>query len=85
MYRRESGVSQLELFRGEIELVDLDYDLGTPGKTGYDVLKYMKEHGIDARYINLHSSHPEGLRAMEKYAEENFPASIVTRPGAEIS
>lgn len=69
----------LDLFKYSLERVDLDYDLGTLNETGLDVLIYMKEHGINPRYINIHSDHPEGSREMVKYANENFKESIVTQ------
>ena len=74
----DSCISLLMIFGDELEKISLDYDLGTLNETGYDVLVYMKEHGIKPKYINIHSDHPEGARMMVKYANENFPKSIVT-------
>lgn len=73
----ESCVSLLNLFKNEIDFIDLDYDLGYE-KTGLDVLIYMKENNIKPNSINIHSDHPAGKREMIKYAEENFSDSSIT-------
>lgn len=75
----EDCVLLLELFGAELETIDLDYDLGNQNETGYDVLVYMKEHGIRPKSINVHSDHPEGARKMVKYAEKHFPGTAVTQ------
>ena len=66
----------LSVFGKELERMDLDYDLGGE-KTGFDLLVYMKEKEIFPTYINIHSDHPNS-RKMVKYAEKNFPQSIIS-------
>lgn len=61
----------------KISFISLDYDLGE-GKTGYDVLVYMKENNIEVRHINIHSNHILGVPQMQAYAWENFPDVEVT-------
>ena len=61
-----------------IETVNLDFDLGTP-KTGLDILIYMKENDIHPKEIIVHSSHPEGVKMMEKYIKEHFRDCIYYR------
>lgn len=62
---------------GEFEFVDLDYDLNEK-YSGLDILIWMKENGKHPRHINIHSNHIEGMKIMRRYAEANFPDSIVT-------
>lgn len=62
---------------GEFEFVDLDYDLNEK-HTGLDILVWMKEKGKHPKYINIHSSHIEGVGLMYRYAEENFPDAVIT-------
>lgn len=71
-------ISLLQVFGEELEKISLDYDLGTINETGYDVLVYMKENGINPQYINIHSDHPKGAKEMVRYAGENFKDSIVS-------
>ncbi len=69
----------LDKFRDCLESVDLDYDLGYDSLyTGLDALRYMKRHNITCAHINVHSSHPFGRSKMLKFAEANFPDSLVT-------
>lgn len=70
-------ISLLMVFGEVLNKISLDYDLGDLNETGYDVLVFMKEHDIKPKYINIHSDHPEGARAMVKYAHEHFPESII--------
>ena len=70
----------IDVFGADLEMIDLDYDLGSE-KTGLDVLVYMDEHDIRPGRINIHSDHSEGMPAMRKFAEEHFPDSKVTTIG----
>ena len=69
----------LDKYRGCLELVDLDYDLGRDSFfTGMDALRYMKKHGMTPAHINVHSTHVSGRDMMLRYAEVNFPEALVT-------
>lgn len=75
----EECIVLLDIFANNIELIDLDYNLGRDSTfSGLDVLVYMKEHGIQPPHINIHSSHERGEPKMVEYAEKYFPNSIVT-------
>lgn len=54
-----------------IDVINLDYDLGS-GKTGLDVLIYMKQNNIKVKEIYIHSTHLEGVKMMEKFIKQNF-------------
>lgn len=69
----------VDKYRGCLELVDLDYDLGWDSRfTGFDALIYMKRHDIVPQHINVHSTHVSGRDKMLRYAAVNFPDSMVT-------
>ena len=69
----------LDKYRGCLELVDLDYDLGRDSFfTGMDTLRYMKKHGLRPAHINIHSTHVSGRDMMLSYARANFPDALVT-------
>lgn len=69
----------LDKYRDCLEEVSLDYDLGWDSMfTGFDALKYMKRHDIYPEHINVHSTHFSGRDKMLRYAEANFPDSLVT-------
>lgn len=67
----------LSVFK-DITYVSLDYNLNST-YTGYDVLIYMHEHGIQPKHINIHSNDDKGSYAMVAYIEENFPLSNITQ------
>lgn len=72
-------IALIDKYKGCIELVDLDYDLGYDSMyNGYDVLKYMKKYDIQCPHINIHSTHPTGRNRMILFAETNFPNSEIT-------
>lgn len=70
-------IQLIELFREDTAFIDLDYDLGTK-ETGLDVLKYMAEHNIRPKRINIHSDHPEGVPEMVRYANEKLQSVVLT-------
>lgn len=72
----EDCVEMIRLFR-KISFISLDYDLGV-GKTGYDVLVYMKENEIEVKHINIHSDHSIGVPKMQEYAWKHFPNTSLT-------
>lgn len=61
----------------KFEHISLDYSLGS-GKTGLEILIWMKENDIFVSEINIHSNNILGIEKMEKYCKENFPDSKVT-------
>ncbi|MBQ8965200.1 cyclic-phosphate processing receiver domain-containing protein [Ruminococcus sp.] len=67
---------------GDFSFVSLDYDLGD-GHTGLDILIWIKNNGKKPAHINIHSDHPEGKKLMRKFAEENFPDSVITMNSAK--
>lgn len=56
-------------------LLDLDHDLGTV-KTGYDICKYIVEHGLHGIKYHIHSMNPVGRQNMDQllsnYGYEQF-------------
>lgn len=72
----EDCVDMLRLFR-KISYISLDYDLGE-GKTGYDVLVYIKENDIVFEHINIHSDHSVGVPKMKEYVWNHFPGVGLT-------
>ena len=72
----EDCVEIIRLF-WKISFISLDYDLGE-GKTGYDVLVYMAENGIEVKHINIHSDHSVGVPKMREYAWKYFPSVSLT-------
>ncbi|MBQ0041548.1 MAG: hypothetical protein KBS56_05915 [Clostridiales bacterium] len=69
----------LDKYNGNIEMVDLDYDLGYDSTwSGLDVLRYMKKFDVKCERINIHSTHPTGRSMMMQYATANFPDAVVT-------
>lgn len=72
----ESCVKMISALRNILELISLDYSLGTE-KTGYDVLLFMAENRIYPKHINIHSDHEQGVRKMEKFICENFPSNMI--------
>ena len=69
----------LDKYRDNLELVDLDYDLGWSSLfNGYHALKYMKKHDMHPAHINVHSTHISGRDKMLKYAMLSFPDAVIT-------
>lgn len=66
-------ISLLSLYQ-EIDILHLDYDLGT-FETGLDILKYVQENNIKVKEFIIHSTHVHGVALMKKYISENFPES----------
>lgn len=69
----------LDVFKDKVNVISLDYDLGPDSNTGYSVLVYMHKNGIEPKFINIHSTHKEGVIKMESYLRENFKNSRHTR------
>lgn len=61
----------------DFDFVSLDYSLGK-GKTGLDILRWMKDHHKYVPHINIHSTHIDGKENMRVFCKENFPQSIIT-------
>jgi hypothetical protein len=69
----------IDAFKNNIEVISLDYDLGADSKqTGFDVLVYMHDKGIQPIHINFHSDHEIGVPKMSSYAAMHFPNTIIT-------
>lgn len=72
-------IALVDKYRDCIDQVDLDYDLGYDSiMSGYHALVYIKRNGIPCPHINIHSTHPTGRDIMLKYAQANFPSSVIT-------
>ena len=67
----------------KLDFISLDYDLSEE-KTGYDVLVFMKENGVEVPHINIHSDNEIGKPMMKKYIEENFPKARLTFNPLEV-
>lgn len=61
----------------EIKFLSLDHDLGEK-KTGYDIAKFIVEHGIKIRQINIHSANPVGRDNIKQLIKHYFPDTIIT-------
>ena len=44
----------------EYDIVFLDHDLGEGKMTGYDVAKFMVQHGINCKFVVIHTMNPVG-------------------------
>ena len=44
----------------EYDIVFLDHDLGEGKMTGYDVAKFMIQHGINCKLVVIHTMNPVG-------------------------
>lgn len=60
----------------EIHILSLDHDLGYDQPTGYDVTRYMVEHGKFAREIYLHTSSAIGRTNMYQLLYRNRPDGV---------
>lgn len=63
----EAAISLLE--GGYVNILSLDHDLGLDAngnlaKTGYDLVKYLCEHGLRADKIYIHTDNPVGRENM---------------------
>lgn len=74
---RDAKTAMLLLSVMKFDFISLDYSLEEE-LTGLDVLVFMKDRGIKVPRINIHSNNIEGMKAMRRYCEENFPESTVT-------
>ncbi|MFE5317681.1 cyclic-phosphate processing receiver domain-containing protein [Paenibacillus sp. NPDC056579] len=61
---------------GNINVLSLDYNLGTDKPTGYRVVKYMIEKGTYPRKIILHTATYSGRVRMYKALEKHKPESV---------
>lgn len=70
----DEAVYLIEIY--DYDFVSLDYSMD--GKTGLDVLKFMKECNKNPSRINIHSDHSTGVSLMKEYAENNFTEATIT-------
>ncbi|HOM02098.1 MAG TPA: hypothetical protein PLH43_04635 [Acetivibrio sp.] len=71
----EDCIVLLDVFK-EICFICLDYHL--EGNTGYDVLVYVRENGIQPKHINFHSDDKACRSKMVDYAKKHFPSAFIT-------
>lgn len=63
------------------EYISLDFDLGYSSLNGLDILKWIAWRKLPIPHINIHSSHPTGVRMMIDFCKNNLKDSkITTRP-----
>lgn len=62
----------------KFDYISLDFDLGMTSGTGLDILEWMAWRKIEIAHINIHSSHPIGIRKMLEFCKINFKNSIIT-------
>ena len=67
----------IDMFHSDVEVLSIDYDLGG-GQTTMDLLLYIEEKGYDIPWINIHSTHDEGVPRLQKFCEEHLPGTKVT-------
>ena len=71
----DSAISFLRMLK--FDHISLDYSLGS-GRTGLEILMWMKENNIFVSEINIHSNNIFGIEKMENFCQENFPEAKVT-------
>lgn len=74
-------IEEIERRGEEIELLDLDHDLGDYAKFGGDAIKildYLVEHG-KFYPIKIHTSNPVGRANMERMIKRYWPDSSYKR------
>ena len=67
----------VDMFRRDIEILSIDYDLGE-GETTMELLELMAEKGCQLKHINIHSTHDQGVLALRKFCQQHFPQTKVT-------
>lgn|SRR5690554_5273766 len=60
----------------EINILSLDHDLGLDQPTGFDVVKFMVQHGRYANDIYLHTSSAMGKSNMFQLLYKHKPAHV---------
>ena len=73
---RNAAECMLLLDEYEIDILSLDHDLGHGEPTGYDVVKYMVEHGKFAKHIYLHTSSAIGRSNMYQMLYRYKPEGV---------
>jgi len=64
---------------GNVNLLSLDYNLGTPPITGSTIVHYMIDNNIYPQQIVIHSSSPAGRRRMLRLLLAHKPESVTVR------
>lgn len=73
----EDAIWQLSVH--SFDYVSLDYDLGTSSRgTGLDILKWIVSSGKKIPNINIHSTHPIGIKMMVEYCKNFLPDTKIT-------
>jgi len=60
----------------QVDVLSLDYDLGTYPVTGGDVVQFMVRTHTYPKQIVIHSANPFGRSRMLKLLHENKPSSV---------
>lgn len=60
----------------QVNILSLDYNLGTSPVTGYDVVRYMVDKRIYPPQIIIHSANPFGRRKMLDLLMAHKPPSV---------
>jgi len=60
----------------KVNILSLDYDLGTSPVTGYDVVRFMVEKHRYPQQIVIHSANPFGRRRMLELLLKHKPATV---------
>lgn len=60
----------------KVNVISLDYDLGTPPVTGLDVVRFMVDQRIYPKLIIIHSANPIGRRRMYRLLAANKPETV---------
>lgn len=63
----------------DINWISFDNDLGQGKLEGYDVVKYMVNHGIGAGHYNVHSRNIVAEENMQKYLESAMEHGVIRR------
>ncbi|MCP3778530.1 cyclic-phosphate processing receiver domain-containing protein [Paenibacillus sp. MZ03-122A] len=78
---RDADECLLLLHEYPISILSLDYDLGPDQPTVKDVAAAIAEKRLYPREIYLHSSSPEGRRAMYELLYANKPKGVTVHNG----
>ncbi|MDP1513021.1 cyclic-phosphate processing receiver domain-containing protein [Paenibacillus sp. CMAA1739] len=78
---RDADECLLLLHEYPISILSLDYDLGPGQPTGKDVAAVIASKQLYPREIYLHSSSPQGRRAMYELLYANKPEGVTVHNG----
>lgn len=61
---------------GRVNVLSLDFDLGTEPVTGLDVVRYMVNHRVYPKRIIIHSANPIGRQRMLRLLLASKPEAV---------